>query len=331
MAKNIGKLAGLAALAGAAYMASKGKDEKTSPKGKEDTGAGYKSTETRLKKPSESIAEADKSDKSTSISTKGESGTTTPGTDKSAPDLSESRNKPTSATKTSASKTSASKPVTATSDPRNLEAGMSRGTRTPAKPVSTTSSSEEGMKNYKPRRTPAASTSSSSEEGMKNYKPRNTPVSTQDTTKKAASDTAKTTVKATTNPSSSSTSTTSPAMRETYRDLSGKVRYKEPSGPSAAQMASDAVSSGAKKVGSGIADYVRNFETPAERRSREAKEAKNKPASAAPTREYNEDALSTGSAMRRGGKVKKMASGGMTASRRADGIASRGKTRCKMY
>jgi len=35
--------------------------------------------------------------------------------------------------------------------------------------------------------------------------------------------------------------------------------------------------------------------------------------------------------MRRGGKVKKMASGGMTASRRADGIASRGKTRCKMY
>jgi hypothetical protein len=26
-----------------------------------------------------------------------------------------------------------------------------------------------------------------------------------------------------------------------------------------------------------------------------------------------------------------MASGGMTASRRADGIATRGKTRCKMY
>jgi len=35
--------------------------------------------------------------------------------------------------------------------------------------------------------------------------------------------------------------------------------------------------------------------------------------------------------MKRGGKVKKMASGGMTASKRADGIASRGKTRCKMY
>jgi hypothetical protein len=42
------------------------------------------------------------------------------------------------------------------------------------------------------------------------------------------------------------------------------------------------------------------------------------------------------SAMKRGGKVKKMASGGMaskasTASRRADGIATRGKTRGKMY
>jgi hypothetical protein len=33
---------------------------------------------------------------------------------------------------------------------------------------------------------------------------------------------------------------------------------------------------------------------------------------------------------KRGGKVKKMASGGMT-SKRGDGIASKGKTRCKMY
>ena len=36
---------------------------------------------------------------------------------------------------------------------------------------------------------------------------------------------------------------------------------------------------------------------------------------------------------KKGGKVKKMASGGMTssASKRGDGIASKGKTRCKMY
>lgn len=35
--------------------------------------------------------------------------------------------------------------------------------------------------------------------------------------------------------------------------------------------------------------------------------------------------------MNKGGAVKKMASGGMTASSRADGIASKGKTKCKMY
>jgi hypothetical protein len=38
-----------------------------------------------------------------------------------------------------------------------------------------------------------------------------------------------------------------------------------------------------------------------------------------------------GDGMKRGGKVKKMASGGMTASKRADGIAVKGKTNCKMY
>jgi hypothetical protein len=103
----------------------------------------------------------------------------------------------------------------------------------------------------------------------------------------------------------------SSAMPDTYRDLSGKVKVKEPSGPSASQMASDMAMSGAKKIGSGISDYISNFETPAERRSREAKEA---------------------SGMKRGGSVKKMASGGnvSSASKRADGIAQKGKTRGKM-
>jgi len=63
-----------------------------------------------------------------------------------------------------------------------------------------------------------------------------------------------------------------------------------------------------KGFGSGVMDAISNFETPAERRSREAKEA---------------------SGMKRGGSVKKMASGG-SASKRADGIAQRGKTRGKM-
>lgn len=54
--------------------------------------------------------------------------------------------------------------------------------------------------------------------------------------------------------------------------------------------------------------------------------------------EYLEDEKMGGvrGGYKKGGKVKKMASGGMTskpssASKRADGIASRGKTKCKMY
>lgn len=35
--------------------------------------------------------------------------------------------------------------------------------------------------------------------------------------------------------------------------------------------------------------------------------------------------------MKKGGETKKMASGGMATSKRADGIATRGKTNCKMY
>jgi hypothetical protein len=48
------------------------------------------------------------------------------------------------------------------------------------------------------------------------------------------------------------------------------------------------------------------------------------------TRKFNEE--DSGVEFKRGGKTKKMASGGMTsASKRGDGIASKGKTKCKMY
>ena len=351
MAKNVGRLAGLAALAGAAYMMSKGKDkDKEGPaataaekdaseartKAQRDAVSGNKSAENKLETPAETIARSDKSAEKYNITDEnysnegygkginqaGASGTTTLGpgynkSDKPEPPKSsklEPKNEPPKP------KNEPPKPSKLVSEPsdksiklapkkRDLEAGMSRGTRTPAKPVSTVSSSEEGMKNYKPRSTQ--------------------PSVTKSTPLVAAKTVAKT---ATQGPATSATSAASPAKRETYRDLSGKIKYKEPSGSSASQIASDAVASGAKKIGSGIADYVRNFETPAERRAREAK---NPPPKSTP-REYNEDALSTGSAMRRGGMVKKMASGGMTskvstASSRADGIASRGKTRCKMY
>ena len=50
------------------------------------------------------------------------------------------------------------------------------------------------------------------------------------------------------------------------------------------------------------------------------------------TRVNYENADTSDMTYKKGGKTKKMASGGMTsASKRADGIASRGKTKCKMY
>jgi len=91
--RDLANLAGLAALAGAGYMYANRDKDKGTTDSNPTRSAGYNSTETRnapeakLKAPAESIADADKSDKSTSISTKGESGTTTPGTDKSEPNL----------------------------------------------------------------------------------------------------------------------------------------------------------------------------------------------------------------------------------------------------
>jgi hypothetical protein len=148
---------------------------------------------------------------------------------------------------------------------------------------------------------------------MKNYKPRSTQATpVRDTAVQGLKTAVKTAAQG---PAAGIATAAKPladkaasSMRETYRDLSGKVQYKTPDLPSAAKTVSDAAVSGAKKVGSGIADYVKNFETPAERRSRERKES---------------------SGMKRGGAVK-MASGGMAASRRGDGIAQRGKTRGKM-
>ena len=88
MGKRDGTLAGLAALAGAAYLYKNQKDKKTGTTDSNPTRAARpESTETRLKTQAESIADADKSSKANSIVDKGPSGTTTLGTDKSEPNL----------------------------------------------------------------------------------------------------------------------------------------------------------------------------------------------------------------------------------------------------
>ena len=184
MAKNIGKLAGLAALAGAAYMMSKGKgksddagDQKTSSYTGDTKKVG--SDGVPLKTPAQSIAAADKSDKSTSISTNGASGTTTPGPDKSVSRLDTEPNKPAKpANAPNPAVNADKKPPKVVSEPsnksiklaperRDLEKNTSRGIPAKQKPASTTSSSAEGMKNYKPRNTPASPAKDTAIQGLK--------------------------------------------------------------------------------------------------------------------------------------------------------------------
>jgi hypothetical protein len=251
MAKNAGRLAGLAALAGAAYMMTRGKgksddagDQKTSSYTGDTKKVG--SDGVSLKTPAESIAAADKSDKSTSISTKGATGTTTPGPDTSAPDLNENRNKPANVPKVQAqvdkeTKTfkSVSEPsdkrVTLSSDAAVLEALNSRGNRS----VKNDNYSNEGRSNMlaaKKKQIPVL------------------PLGSSDT--------------------------------KTYDRKQGATA-------------------------SGIDTY---------RKEQEEKERIKKLQASGGRR-------ASGGAV----KTKKMASGGMTASSRADGIATRGKTKCKMY
>jgi hypothetical protein len=106
MARN-NNLAGLAALGALGYMLTRDKGQaadQTPGLGRQSLGAGYDSpgtntgSATDLKTPMQSIADADKSDRSSSLSMKGESGVTTPGTDTSTPNLNTEVNKPRSKT-----------------------------------------------------------------------------------------------------------------------------------------------------------------------------------------------------------------------------------------
>jgi len=102
MARN-NNLAGLAALGALGYMLTRDKGQaadQTPGPGRQSLGAGYDSpgtntgSATDLKTPAQSIADADKSVRSNSLSMKGDSGVTTPGTDTSTPNLNTEVNKP---------------------------------------------------------------------------------------------------------------------------------------------------------------------------------------------------------------------------------------------
>ena len=91
------------------------------------------------------------------------------------------------------------------------------------------------------------------------------------------------------------------AKKETYRDLSGKVREKTPA-PDTFKSVRESIGSGLKSAGEGISEYMKSLGKREEKHGTYVKD----------------------------GKVVRYAGGGMTASKRADGIASRGKTRGKI-
>lgn len=284
MAKNVGRLAGLAALAGAAYMMSKGKDK--DKEGPAATAGEEKASKARIAAQKDAVSGSRATGESSYTGTTKNTADAAKnigfgGGDDSDKNLKRVEPKSVAVTP-SAVETKSLKPVSEPSDKsiklapekRDLEKDMSRGTRTPAKPVSTVSSSAEGMTNYKPRRTPAApstakSTVSSSAEGMKNYKPRST---------------------------SAAPAATKVAEKPTEKSKNMLEAAKEEARRRAAASQTTRTSTSSST-------------SPATRTPFPGSSALNK---------------------KRGGAVK-MASGGMTASRRADGIASRGKTKCKMY
>ena len=279
MAKKLGRLAGLAALAGAAYMMSKGKDKE----GPSATAEEKEASDARAKAQKDAVSGNKTVEKSSSAYNPVAS-SNTQGQAARNRGVGDATNDPLPKPKPAPKpKDEPPKPRTVVSEPsdksvklaperRNLEANMSRGTRAPAKPASTTSSSEEGMKNYKPRRTTTApaSTVSSSAEGMKNYKPRSTPAAPAFTTTKVAG--------------------TPPAKS---RNMLEEAKEEARRRAAASQATRTSTSSSNSPV----------TRTPF-------------PGSSALNKKH-------------GGAVK-MASGGMAASRRGDGIAQRGKTRGKM-
>lgn len=248
-------LAGLAALAGLGYMLSKKGDtaatDTSAGPGRQSLGAGYDSTETRLKTPAQSIADADKSSKSV------------------LPDPREAGSEVPSAS---------SRVFTQNGPDKNKRAEVYKA-NTPKYVENKTANAYPSM----PGSTPSEDTSNYSNEG-------NSDVLTAINKKNGAN-----------TPSALRTDQLSVLSRANKR-AENKKRFAQEVPEELSAQKTDALAVSSR----------------ATRRADALKRA------------------AQSSPFKKGGAVKKMAKGGMTskpssASSRADGIASRGKTKCKMY
>jgi hypothetical protein len=336
MAKNVGRLAGLAALGAAAYMMSKGKDAK----GPSATADEEKSSKARTAAQKDAVS-GDRAAKDENYSNEGYKKPEIKNEPKSAP-VDKREVKPVDLPPQANQEDKKDAPASTVS---SSEAGMEnyKPRRTPK--ASTTSSSEAGMKNYKPRRTPKASTTSSSEVGMKNYKPRRTPpVVSQIPGQSRSGPTGGERVSGT--ELSRNLSNTAVALSPLTGGAS-KVAAEFAMGRNAAKAATaEKLSPAGQRLKN--MEEVRNVAMPGRREAvmnplahaggpkmmdkvaqaeARAAAAEARAAAAQAKRDAKDPFMNfkPGSDFKRGGAVK------MTASSRADGIATRGKTKCKMY
>jgi len=335
MAKNVGRLAGLAALGAAAYMMSKGKDAK----GPSATADEEKSSKARTAAQKDAVS-GDRAAKDENYSNEGYK----------KPEI---KNEPKSAPVVKREVKPVDLPPQANQEvkPVDLPPQANQEDKKDA-PASTVSSSEAGMKNYKPRRTPKASTTSSSEAGMKNYKPRRTPALvsqipgqnrsgptggervsgtelSRNLSNTAAALTPLTggTSKVATefamgrNATKAATAEKLSPAGQRLKDTKDFVRGGYP-GRDAAVTNPMAWAGGPKTM-----EKIAQAEGRAAAAETRAAAAEARAAAAQAKRDAKDPFMNfkPGSDFKRGGAVK------MTASRRGDGIASRGKTKCKMY
>ena len=324
MAKKLGRLAGLAALAGAAYMM---RDKF----GKDATGPAATADERKLSK--------DRTD----AQKKAVSGTKKVEAAKNEDYSNEGYKKPKIQSEPKSapvSKQSVKAKELPKADLRDAETGNSRGSR--LKSSGTSSSSEEGMKNYKSR----AGSLAGAGRGFVNP-PSVTP---QQSARDAEAGTSRGT--RTTSTAGAGRGSVSPPVvkpsgpRDSESGMSRGTRPPvvgggrgtvNPASVTPQQSSRDAeagMSRGRREMtpspGQAQVDTVRRLQSaarvPSSRAGMPGFDETGRPMMAG-RRGYDE----AGNPMKNGGMTKKMASGGMTASRRADGIATRGKTKCKMY
>jgi hypothetical protein len=355
MAKNTGRLAGLAALAGAAYMMSRGKDA-TGPAA---TAAEKEASDARAKAQKDAVSGAKKTESANEdYSNEGYKKPKIQSESKSAP----------------VSKQSVKAKELPKADLRDAEAGNSRGSRSNSS--GTSSSSEEGMKNYKSRAgslagagrgfvnppsvTPQQSardaeagtsrgtrTTSTAGAGRGSVNPSSVTATDARSDEAGMSRGTRTTSTAGAGRGSVSPPVVKPSgPRDSESGMSRGTRPPvvgggrgtvNPASVTPQQSSRDAeagMSRGRREMtpspGQAQVDTVRRLQSaarvPSSRAGMPGFDETGRPMMAG-RRGYDE----AGNPMKKGGAVKKMASGGMTASRRADGIATRGKTKCKMY